>query len=251
MPTQNLTVYFIEKVPEDIFQGLGWVKMDCNIAQRLQIPVKYTGVITIPNPEPYCCPIQPEDKLPWIKSNYQSHYYIHPPEIRGKKKKFLLHIKGENIALYAQYSLTTEAIVSWLLSWADSDVQLITPGNKRISLEGKIKSNKAFIYFIFNSDSYAIKIGRASDVEKRLQSLQTSSPVLLQILKVIPVDSIKKSQELEAYLHTRFRHLRMSGEWFRADPELRNYIIRCDESYFKDSFLTQPVPKSSVRLSEM
>ncbi|WP_104900848.1 hypothetical protein [Nostoc sp. 'Peltigera membranacea cyanobiont' N6] len=111
MPTQNLTVYFIEKVPEDIFQGLGWVKIDYNIAQRLQIPIKYTEIIAIPNLEPYCCPIQPEDKLPWFKPTYQSHYYIYPPVIKGKSKKFILHIKGENVVLYAQYSLTIDAIL--------------------------------------------------------------------------------------------------------------------------------------------
>ncbi|WP_181154232.1 GIY-YIG nuclease family protein [Nostoc sp. 'Peltigera membranacea cyanobiont' N6] len=141
--------------------------------------------------------------------------------------------------------------IAWLLSWADSNVQLITPGKKRISLERDIKPNKAFVYFIFNSDSYAIKIGRATDVEKRLQSLQTSSPVPLKILKTIPIDSIKKAQEVETYLHTKFRHLKMSGEWFRADPELRNYITRCDESYFQNSCLIQPQPRSSIRLSEL
>ncbi|BAZ02925.1 hypothetical protein NIES37_69380 (plasmid) [Tolypothrix tenuis PCC 7101] len=251
MSTKNLSIYFIEKVPGDIFKGLGWIKIDCDIAHRLQIPVKYTGVIKIPNPEPYCCPINPEDKLPWIKPNYHSHYYIHPPEIRGKNKKFIIHIKGENTNLYAQYSLTVEAIVSWLLSWADKDVRLITPGNRSISLSGNIKLNQAFVYFIFNSDSYAIKIGRDSNVEKRLQSLQTSSPVTLEILKVLPMESLKKAQEVEAYLHKRFGHLRMSGEWFRADPQLRDYITRCDESYFKDKFLAQPSPRSSVRLSEL
>ncbi|WP_371411494.1 GIY-YIG nuclease family protein [Nostoc linckia] len=104
---------------------------------------------------------------------------------------------------------------------------------------------------MLNSDSYAIKIGRASNVEKRLQSLQTSSPVPLEILKVVPMENLKKAQEVETYLHTKFRHLRLSGEWFRAAPSLKDYINRCDESYFKDTLLVESSPRSSIPLSEL
>ncbi len=40
----NLTVYFIEKFPGDILKGLGWIKLDCDIAQRLPILVKYNPI---------------------------------------------------------------------------------------------------------------------------------------------------------------------------------------------------------------
>jgi hypothetical protein len=249
--SKNLTVYFIEKVPGDILKGLGWVKMDYDIAQRLQIPIKYSGTISVPNPEPYCCQIHPEDKLPWYTPNYQPVYYVYPPKPQGKSKKFTLHIKGENITLYVQSSLTIEAIRLWLVSWADEDVQLITPGKRAISLEGNVQRSKAFIYFVLNSDSYAIKIGRAASVEKRLQSLQTSSPVPLQVLKVIPVESLKKAKEVEAYLHAKFDYLRMSGEWFKADPQLKDYIASCDSSYFKETLSVKPRPRRSIRLSEL
>ena len=42
---KNLAVYFIEKVPGEILKGLGWVKLDYEIAHRLKIPIKYIGII--------------------------------------------------------------------------------------------------------------------------------------------------------------------------------------------------------------
>ena len=252
--SMNLTVYFIEKSPGDILKGLGWIKLDYDIAQRFPILDKYNKTITIPNSQPYCCPIHPEDKMPWFQPNYQPFSYVHLPAIKGKSNKFTLHIKGENIILYVQYSLSIEAIRSWLISWLDDkDAKLITPGNRSIFLYGNTNSKvkNVFIYFIFNDDSYAIKIGRAANVEKRLQSLQTSSPVTLQVLKAIPVGSLKKAQEIEKGLHAKFAHLRISGEWFRATPQLREYIAACDASYFQSSVSDEPLPRRSVRLSEL
>jgi len=251
MSSKNLTVYFIEKVPGVILKGLGWIKLEYSMAQKLQIPVKYNGPVRIPNLEPYCCPINPENKMDWFQPHYQSFYYVNIPKTKGKSKKFILYINGENIILYVQYSLTIEALKCWLISWADGDVKLITPGKKTISFSGDSQATNTFIYFILNSDSYAIKIGRASNVEKRLQSLQTSSPVTLQVLKVIPVVSLKKAQEVETYLHAKFAHLRMNGEWFRAVPQLKDYIACCDASHFDNSLSVEPLPRRSVRLSEL
>lgn len=111
---------------------------------------------------------------------------------------------------------------------------MITPAKKAISLTEDVKTTISFIYFIFNRDSQAIKIGRAIDVQKRLKSLQTSSPVSLEVLKVVPVESLKKAQEIEIYLHRKFDHLRLSGEWFKADSLLKDYIASCDESLLKN-----------------
>lgn len=77
-----------------------------------------------------------------------------------------------------------------------------------------------FVYFVQSHDGY-IKIGRASNVERRITELQSGQPHPLRILLVL---SGKASLEFE--LHARFAHLRVrdNGEWFVAGRELLDFI---------------------------
>ena len=71
------------------------------------------------------------------------------------------------------------------------------------------------VYFVRSGDS--IKIGSASDFKRRSSSLQTASPEPLNVLAIVPgLDEYK--------IHQRFAHLRIRGEWFRAEPELLEFI---------------------------
>ena len=134
-------------------------------------------------------------------------------------------INGESVPLRSQKTLTIAAICAWLKTWAPPDTQLVTPGGKTHQLSGNKVGNQAhFIYFIFNADSNAIKIGRAKNVSKRLQTLQTSSPAVLKLLKTITVEGLAAAQALEMTLHDQFHALRLNGEWFRADATLRDYV---------------------------
>lgn len=74
------------------------------------------------------------------------------------------------------------------------------------------------VYFISNGKG-AIKIGSAMNLRKRLNGLQTSNPDKLEVLAAIPA----LGQE-EFDLHQKFAHLRLNGEWFRAEPELLTFI---------------------------
>ena len=79
--------------------------------------------------------------------------------------------------------------------------------------------NQSFVYFIRNG-SY-IKIGISENPQARLDALQTSSPLKLELLDYIP-----GGRKLENKLHKKFKHLRESGEWFRAEQDLVEYIAR-------------------------
>lgn len=74
-------------------------------------------------------------------------------------------------------------------------------------------------YFIDSGD--AIKIGFSSNWNKRLASLQTSSP---SELKVLAVYYGPRSLELE--LHKKFAEyrIRQNGEWFRKCDAISDYI---------------------------
>lgn len=151
---------------------------------------------------------------------------IRPPG-RGRTagKKFVVNTNGEFVNLSVQKCLTLEAVCAWIRTWASPDAKIITPGNRTISLEGEpIAKGSAFVYFVLNADSNAIKIGKAEDLDKRLKSLQTVSPVQLQLLKAIQVTSGKEAAQLESSLHRKFAHLRLTGEWFKAEKELLGYI---------------------------
>lgn len=67
------------------------------------------------------------------------------------------------------------------------------------------------VYLIQARPSGAVKIGYSKDVYRRLPSLQTANAETLSIVGVLDLD-----QSGERELHKRFRHLRLSGEWFDA-----------------------------------
>lgn len=72
------------------------------------------------------------------------------------------------------------------------------------------------VYFISPVGGGLIKIGVAGDVAGRLESLQTGSPVLLEVRAVIT----DGGEALELSLHKRFAASRRHGEWFEPTPEL-------------------------------
>lgn len=76
---------------------------------------------------------------------------------------------------------------------------------------------EGFVYFITDGD--AIKIGHATNVKKRLSSLQSGHSKRLTVLTTVSGCVMS-----EYSLHQRFAHLRISGEWFRPEPELADFI---------------------------
>ena len=66
-----------------------------------------------------------------------------------------------------------------------------------------------------------VKIGWASNPVARLASLQTASPLPLEIVALIA-----GGQDLERALHYRFRDDHLHGEWFSPSPELAGLINR-------------------------
>lgn len=72
-------------------------------------------------------------------------------------------------------------------------------------------------YFIQRVPNGPVKIGRTGNAKKRLAELQIASAEQLVIRGVI-----KSNRERQ--LHEQFASKRMSGEWFRCDDELEQYM---------------------------
>lgn len=203
------TIY-IDREPNDPYKGWGWVQVTIEDRDRFGIPTKYPDTYT-------------------NRRLYDSFQFPNrgnlPSRGRAGTKKFTLSIEGELITIRAQKSLTIQAVCTWIKTWASSNARIITPGNKTISLEGiKLAHQAHFVYFIFNEDSNAIKIGRSQNLQRRLMSLQTSSPAKLKLIKSVQVEGDKEAQKLEQSLHNKFREIRLAGEWFKAETHLLEYI---------------------------
>jgi hypothetical protein len=57
-----------------------------------------------------------------------------------------------------------------------------------------------------------------------MNTLQTSSPAKLKLVKSLQVEGSKEAHELEGSLHRKFDEFRLAGEWFRAEAALWDYI---------------------------
>lgn len=75
------------------------------------------------------------------------------------------------------------------------------------------------VYFLVETSTGNIKIGKGTSGQNRLTTCQIGNSAELKLLLEVP-----GSFSLEKRLHTRFRHLRVRGEWFRGDPELLAFI---------------------------
>ncbi len=76
---------------------------------------------------------------------------------------------------------------------------------------------RRMIYFIRYGKQKLVKIGHsATHPRVRMMQMQTGTPETLFLIGMAP-----GGPDVEAAWHLRFAHLRVRGEWFRWEPELR------------------------------
>jgi T5orf172 domain len=207
-------VFFTPQIPKEPRKGMGWVEIDEDVVKQLRIrpiykPIVYGGRSSFKGP-----------------SGEEFWAYADNPRAYGgrNKRRFIIHSHEQTMLLLAQKKLTIDAVLHFISSWAESNATVITPGKRTISLS-KVKADvPGYVYFILNQDNQAIKIGFAKDVRKRLKALQTSSSCQLRLMGAIKTENSLTANTLEVSLHKRFNALRLSGEWFRADLDLMEYI---------------------------
>ena len=220
------SVVYIDRNPNNPDEGWGWVEVTPEDMKRFGISNKHPTPRRVTKTKEITT-TRYKDSIPYTETYINTYEaFVHPPS-RGKAgaKKFTLNVDGELITIRAQKSLTIKAICAWIKTWASPNTKIVTPGNRTLSLDGERLARQAhFVYFILNKDSNAIKIGRAKDLEKRIKTLQTSSPAELQLIKSVQVEEGKEAHELEQSLHKQFSEIRLSGEWFKAEANLLEYI---------------------------
>ena len=76
------------------------------------------------------------------------------------------------------------------------------------------------IYFAQTGDNRYIKIGYASQVDKRIEGLRTASPLPIKLLASLPGDV-----PIERQIHARFEGLRANREWFHAHRDIVAFAV--------------------------
>lgn len=74
------------------------------------------------------------------------------------------------------------------------------------------------VYFI--TDGEFIKIGKSENPIERMRTMQTGNARELKMLAIYQC----YDEELEGYIHKRFSHDRVRGEWFRPSKELFSFM---------------------------
>lgn len=89
-----------------------------------------------------------------------------------------------------------------------------------------------YVYFV--SDGEDIKIGFSERPVRRLTGLQSGHKKELKLLAVVSAGLVSEKQAQD-----RFDHLKIRGEWYRAAPELTDYIAELNQ--------TNPLPTSDPK----
>jgi hypothetical protein len=78
-----------------------------------------------------------------------------------------------------------------------------------------LKENVEYVYVI--ADPFGnYKIGLTYNIQKRLDEFRTAMPYEPKIIKIIQCSNMKKT---EKYLHEKFKHKRIKGEWFNLSEK--------------------------------
>ncbi len=84
------------------------------------------------------------------------------------------------------------------------------------------RENIGSVYFLHAPRAGLVKIGFAVDVESRVHTLRTMSPLPLVLLGAI--EGLEKSHE--SFLHRKFKSERSHGEWFFVRGPVIEFIRR-------------------------
>lgn len=93
------------------------------------------------------------------------------------------------------------------------NAEIFIAQNKNLSTSGYI--------YVIRSENGKYKIGKAQDVNKRLQSLQTGTPEKLELVLTIKTSN---KNVLETICHRQFSSKKIRGEWFSLTDDDLNWL---------------------------
>lgn len=124
----------------------------------------------------------------------------------------------------------------WVMCYHAANVEADSPlfvsqDGDRLSLKGiqrvmakALDSNlyeDQVVYFIERPQDSKVKIGISRDVESRMAAIKASCGMDLRLL-----GCMNGGRTLERMLHSKFSALRVTGEWFRLEGSLKDFIAK-------------------------
>lgn len=87
------------------------------------------------------------------------------------------------------------------------------------------RTRAGVVYFFQKGRRQVIKIGYSGDHEERRQNLQVATPDRLRLIATIP-----GTRAVEAALHKRFREHKITGDWYRLEGTLAEYVAELKDN---------------------
>jgi hypothetical protein len=81
------------------------------------------------------------------------------------------------------------------------------------------------VIYIVQAENRLLKIGRASNVVKRIAAIDRASPIPVELFHLILTNNV---YALERELHELFADYWVRGEWFDLDEEGRQFVLAMD-----------------------
>jgi len=94
-------------------------------------------------------------------------------------------------------------------------------GRREPSLSAAWDKHKSQVYFLRHGDTDRVKIGYSCRINGRISNLRSSNPDKLTLLA-----TVSGARDAEARLHKRFARYRISGEWYRLEGKLAEYVAK-------------------------
>lgn len=117
--------------------------------------------------------------------------------------------------------LASRQILATHKSWRRKEQQKAAKRTKRG--RGRPKSREC-VYVVGPKDPRFVKIGRSTNLRRRLATLQTGFPEELYIYAVLYTNDMG----LEGELHKRFADYRTNGEWFAVEGAVAEWLDSFD-----------------------
>ncbi len=135
-----------------------------------------------------------------------------------REKEVTPHWRRPHLSIYRVGPGRKETVYKWRRgSFVRTKVDEVPTGFLGPEAEGD--SADTWIYFIEDTASGRVKIGRSNNPNARLQQLQTGSSGRLQLIL-----TIRGSASRERELHQQFGQDRIQGEWFHHSEKIQEFI---------------------------
>lgn len=99
-----------------------------------------------------------------------------------------------------------------------SEIDFTPISVQKIDKQQNKEDKPSSVYLIYNPLNRTYKIGKANNVEKRLNSLQTGNPDI-QLITYKTYATEKDAFRMENMLHTNYQHKNYAKEWFSLNED--------------------------------